>query len=158
MANDSIHKKTIDYLSKKYSALKPCSSDEIIAIEDYFSVTLPNIYKEFLLMFGNGSSDYMVGDDYTFYWLKGMKAAANEMLRDSDLPELTNDSFVFWMHQGYQFMFFYTRDGNENPSVFYFNQCYKMPVIKISDTLSELLCDYAEVLSRIDLRKYDTKC
>ena len=152
---------TIEYSTMKYPNSKPCSIDEINLVEEHFGILLPNMYRQFLLNFGNGSKEFMVGEDYTINWLINMKDEANKMLLEKNLPELSNDAFVFWMHQGYQFMFFETADNNQNPAIFYYNECYEMDIIKISNNMNELLYNYPESLNtvlEVELDKYQTRC
>jgi SMI1-KNR4 cell-wall len=152
---------TIEYLLRKYPNSKPCSIDEINLLEEHFGIKLPNMYRQFLLSFGNGSTEYMVGTDYTLYWLRNMKIEANKMLLENNLTELSTDAFVFWMHQGYQFMYFETADNNQNPAIFYYNECYEMDIIKVCNNMNELLYNYPESLEtvlKIELEKYKTRC
>jgi len=71
---------------------------------------------------GNGSSDYMAGEDYTYDWLFSLKKSANETLHENRLPILPESSFVFWMSQGYQFCYYHLNKVDNNPAVYYYNE------------------------------------
>ena len=46
---------------------------------------------------------------------------AIDLLEEKNFRELPANSFVFWMHQGYQFAFFLPDEG-DNPRVFFYTQ------------------------------------
>ena len=97
---------------------KGCSEAEVSALEREYNVSLPTDYREFLLRAGRGANGLWRGSDYTFDTLPEMQQAAVELLREAGLI-LPQDSFVFFMHQGYQFFFlnpegvFFFVEGNK---------------------------------------------
>lgn len=91
-----------------------CSIDEIESLVRQGNVELPVSYRQFMLVAGRGVDDFLQGSDFTFDELDDMREAADELLVESGLNRLTSDSFVFAMHQGYQFYFF------QNGKVYYY--------------------------------------
>jgi hypothetical protein len=81
-----------------------CSADDISALEHQAGIEFPADYREFLLRAGRGAEDLWRGSDYTLDELPEIQEAAKELLRDANLA-LPKGSFVFFMHQGYQFFF-----------------------------------------------------
>jgi len=135
-----IIEQTIIFLRDNNTNLKSCSDDEINKLEAHYDILLPDCYKQFLKLMGNGSPNYMRGSDYTYNWLFEMKQGANEILLESNMKELPIDTFVFWMHQGYQFCYFHLDRHLNNPAVYYYNECYKdLGIIKVSDSLTDFL-------------------
>ena len=139
MENKSIEQ-TILFLRDNNTDLKSCSDDEIKKLESYYDILLPDAYKQFLKLMGKGSLNYMKGTDYTYNWLFEMKEGANEILLESNMKELAIETFVFWMHQGYQFCYFYLDSRIKNPAVYYYNECYSsLGIIKVTDALTDFL-------------------
>jgi len=98
------------------SAIRPCTWDEILALEQRLNLQLPAAYKEFLLWMGHGAGSLFRGSDVFYDDLDGLKEAAIELLRENGLTGyLPEDAFVFYMHQGYQFDFLRTSEGDDPP-------------------------------------------
>ena len=98
--------------------LIPCTEEEIYVIESSLQLSLPDAYKEFLLWGGNWVRGFMEGSSCFFKSLLNIQEIAIELLEENQFPEsLPSDAFVFFMHQGYYFMFFKTSKGN-NPPVY----------------------------------------
>lgn len=56
-----------------------------------------------------------------------LKEGALELLKDDNAKNLLSDKdFVFMMHQGYMFWYF-RANGNENPSVYYYQEQSLVP-------------------------------
>lgn len=52
--------------------------------------------------------------------LSGLNEAATGLLQENDKNyKLPSDAFVFYMHQGYQFMFFRLSEGDDPPVYFF---------------------------------------
>jgi hypothetical protein len=81
---------------------------------------LPAAYKAFLLIAGNGcepleGSHYAVEDD-----LSELQRLGRRIMRLDGIV-FPSDAFVFLVHHGYAFNFFFLQDG-EDPSVFEYVQ------------------------------------
>lgn len=105
----------------------PCTMEEVRNLEQKVRLKLPLAYKEFLLWSGHGLGNFEIGSDFYYDELVEMQEIAPEILKANPVvnrPEfpqkLPDDAFVFWMHQGYQFTFFRTSEG-DNPPVHYYN-------------------------------------
>ena len=92
-----------------------CSKDEVSQLENKFKVSFDSNYREFLRKAGKGVSDLWSGSDYKLEMLALMQEAAFELLSAEEL-DMPNGSFVFYMHQGYQFYLF------NDEGVFYFHE------------------------------------
>ncbi len=129
-------------LKQKHPEAIGCSLDEIEFLEKKHQVNLPHFYKVFLEYFGKDAGNYNVGSDFTYRWLIDMKGHANQLLEDNALPHLDNSSFVFFMHQGYQFCFFKCNETIDDPKVYYFNECFKVVrVVELKGTLVDFICN-----------------
>lgn len=97
-----------------------CTVEEVEEIETWLGHRLPEAYREFLLWMGHSGGGFLRGSDCFYYDLKSLWDNAQELLKEDNFPgELPENIFVFFMHQGYQFNFFYL-DGDDDPPVF----CY----------------------------------
>lgn len=99
--------------------LKPINEDEIERMEKYAGRKFPWAYRQFLSVMGKGAGKFMRGSDVFYDRIDGLKDGANELLEEDGLPHLSDDCFVFWMHQGYQIAFFKFDEGDD-PTVYYF--------------------------------------
>ena len=113
--------KLIDTLEKSGNNLQPCTMSEVRSLEGHYNVSLPLVYQEFLLAMGKGAGMYMRGSSAFFDEIFDLRSWAVDLVKDNKLERLPPDSFVFWMHQGYQAAFFII-DGNDNPKVYYFSE------------------------------------
>jgi len=102
--------------------MEGCTEEEIIYIKQLAKgKCLPNSYIEFMKMAGNGIG-FLRGSDYTFCNIGKLKIWAIELLEEDNSKEtLTDNDFVFFMHQGYQFVFFKLDEGN-NPPVYSYTE------------------------------------
>jgi len=99
-----------------------CSDDEIREIERQLKLSLPEAYKEFLRWMGKDGGPVLKGSDCFYKHLPHLRAWADELLEENNLSGiLPENSFVFFMHQGYQFAFMYPEDS-ENPPIYYYNE------------------------------------
>src|SRR3954464_9362732 len=92
--------------------LRGCAETEIASIEEQFGVVLPSAYRDWLLAMGKGAGQYLMGTDAFFPTVLTLRSWAEELLEENGQPfELPAACFVFLMHQGYQFMYFETGNG-----------------------------------------------
>lgn len=102
--------------------VQPCTSDEVRDMEQILQNDFPQAYKEFLLWMGKGAGTFLQGTDCFYTDLPKLKKWARELLAENNASvELTEDAFVFFMHQGYQFAFMLISEG-DNPVVYYYNE------------------------------------
>lgn len=126
--------------------LLPCKEEEISSIEQYFSISLPTAYKEFLLWMGHGAGGLMQGSDCFFRHLPYLREWAVELLQENNFSEcLPDDAFVFFMHQGYQFSFFRTSEGEDPPTYFYCEGTNQNSFIKTHNRFSDFLATEIEI-------------
>lgn len=140
---DTIKNKSFDdtftVLRIKGIHMTPCTTQEIEHLESFYKASLPEVYKAFLLTMGNGAGPYMLGSDCFYKHLFDLKEAANNLLSENNRSPLPENTFVFWMHQGYQFQFFYLNQGN-NPPVYYVTEGSEdEEFVRVSDTLTDNL-------------------
>lgn len=93
-----------------------CSADEVKSLTKQSEAVLPDSYRLFMELAGNGVDDFLRGSDFTIQDLEGVKEAADELLVEAGLDPLPSNAFVFVMHQGYQFYFF------QDDAVYYFQE------------------------------------
>ncbi|WP_213086944.1 SMI1/KNR4 family protein [Chitinophaga agrisoli] len=117
-------------LVKTKTQLKPCTPQEVIKVEEFYKVSLPAVYKEFLLMMGKGAGEYMAGSSVFYDEIFFLRQYAKELIRDNSLQPLPDNAFVFWLHQGYQ-MAFFLLDENEHLPVYYFGEGEGMKSVEI---------------------------
>lgn len=100
--------------------------NDLIQIERTQGLKFPKIYKEFYERCKKSIPNGMVGTDlYNNY--KELKNWAVELLKEDNAENfLSNDDFVFMMHQGYMFWYF-KANGNENPSVYFYQEMGLLP-------------------------------
>lgn len=93
-----------------------CTDTEITELENLIGLNLPQQYKEFLRAVGKGAGKFLQGTDIFLSALTGLKSEANALLTEnSENFSLPDDAFVFSMHQGYEFTYFNTTEGDDPP-------------------------------------------
>lgn len=97
-----------------------CSPGEVEQLARDARVSLPAAYKAYLLIAGREPPSDWVGSDCTIDYLPKLRAGAEELLCECGQPSLPTQAFVFWMHQGYQFLYFLADGGTDDPPVFYY--------------------------------------
>lgn len=98
-----------------------CSVDEVEAMERKADVSLPASYKAYLLIAGRYPPSAWVGSDCTIGILTEIRKWVEELLMgQGNSLTLPPKSFVYSMHQGYQFMYFVADGGSNDPAVFYY--------------------------------------
>jgi len=107
--------------------LAGCSELEIAQVQSSISGPMPRAYLEFLDVMGNGAGWLFQGSDIYFPDVLNCKNTAKEVIQTSDSGyKLAPTAFVFYSHQGYQFIFFDTKDGDD-PPVYRFQQSSYQP-------------------------------
>ena len=101
------------------SQISPCLSEDVDSLKKSLGVTkFPEAYEKFLLKIGRGAGSFMQGTDIFYPGIKELNKHAVALLEENGesfvLPE---DSIVFSMHQGYEFLYFRLSDGDD-PGVY----------------------------------------
>jgi len=131
----------------------PCTEEEVLLLEKQFHLLLPTAYKEFLLTMGKGADGFLVGSDFLYHDVPGLQEVAQEMLAEDAFPQkLSQDAFVFFMHQGYQFNFFHTSEGDNPPVYRYYEgkdqETFPLIYPHYTDFLLTELRDHAAFIQR----------
>lgn len=127
-------------LEKNSYPMKPCSKDDISKLVKLSPIqTLPKVYLNFMNKAGNGI-EFLVGTDYSIKYIFDLKEWAIELLEENNfIKKLTDNQFIFMMHQGYMFWFFNLNDGDD-PTVYCYDESVELDDFnKVSDTLSDFL-------------------
>lgn len=144
----------------KPSDIQGCTEEEIQNVIACQGVPLPPAYRLFLHRMGRGAGALMGGSDVFYSWPLGMREGALELLAEYGHPfSLPDDALVFWMHQGYQFMFMRASEG-DNPPVYYYMEGSEGAVRKhehfteflsseIGSLSDEAVCPYYSFLSAL---------
>lgn len=97
-----------------------CTEAEVAALEQRIGHYLPAAYREFLLWIGHSAGHLLQGSDVFYQQLEPLPTYAQELLQENDITTpLPEDAFVFYVHQGYQFMFFRLSEGDDPPVYYY---------------------------------------
>lgn len=131
----------------------PCTLEEVKKLEQSIKHPLPDAYREFLLWMGRSGGGFLVGSDCFYDQLREIQIWAKELLdEDHFSQEMPKDTFVFFMHGGYEFDFFYV-NGESDPPVYFYHEgtSDKTSFRQLSPRLSDLLL--AEMNEHIRLAK-----
>lgn len=130
------------------SDIRGASLEDITALETATEQNLPAQYREFLLGIGRGAGDFLQGTDIFLSALDGLKDEAISLLQENDEDvKLADDAFVFSMHQGYEFTYFNTSEGDD-PPVYQYVEGNGPPVLtwnSFSDFLSDSIAQHAQL-------------
>ncbi|OKH17773.1 SMI1/KNR4 family protein [[Limnothrix rosea] IAM M-220] len=130
----------LDFLKNNLKDNKPCSLNEVRELEKALDISLPQVYIDLLLILGHGARDFWKGEDCFFKHLPSLQVWAAELLdEDKSLVKLPSDAFVFFMHQGYQFSFFKTSEGQDPPIYHYSEGQNNKIFVQIHDCFSDFL-------------------
>jgi hypothetical protein len=121
--------------ARRYEAMglqgTPASPDEVASLERQLGVMFPAAYKAFLFVLGRDGGPDFIGSDCTIRHLPKLREWAEGLLRECGsqytLPE---KAFVFFMHQGYSFLYFVADQSSEDPAVYAYVEGDSAPVKK----------------------------
>lgn len=137
------YKPFFKYLEKNgYTPNKKATKDEFSKLIELSPKPLPKAYLDFMRYAGNGYRLWK-GSVYTINKIPELREAAEYLLYiENQVPyKLSEDSFVFWMHQGYMFYFFNLNEGDD-PPVYYYNECkHQDDFIKCYDSFTDFIMD-----------------
>ncbi len=98
-----------------------CSEQDISQLETTYQLVLPQFYRKWLLVNGRVPPRSLTGSDCHFPNLLNLKFWAEELLAENGSPfELKANEFVFFMHQGYHFLYFEASTPNADPDIYEF--------------------------------------
>ncbi len=113
------------------SEIHGCTPEEVRALEESIGHTLPLAYKEYLLWMGHGAGRFLAGSSVFYEDLPDRRESAEDLLNENSVSlGLPSDAFVFYGHQGYQFMYFRLSEG-DNPPVYYYGEGEGMEAIAL---------------------------
>ena len=127
--------------------LRPCSADEIAAIEHAAHVRLPESYQAFLRAMGRGAGQFLKSDHwYAFYDdLPTVNRGVRQRLTDVAIPA---EWFCFATRMGEAYLFFAADGSNDDPPI----QCWsegtdpktETAFASFWDWFGAMVSDYAE--------------
>jgi hypothetical protein len=101
----------------------PCTIEEVEDLERWSGHRFPEAYREFLLWMGRSGGGFLRGSDCFYRHLKDLPSFAQELLEEGQFADnIPEHTFIFYMHQGYQFNFFYFDDGDDPPIYWYLEE------------------------------------
>ncbi len=127
--------------------MEGCSLENVEMREKNASLSLPLQYREFLLGIGRGAGILFQGTDIFFPSIIGLKTDAVNLLKENgENFTLSSVDFVFSMHQGYEFCYFNTSEGDD-PPVYQYIEGSGSPMI-VWKSFSDFLMDSIDIYSR----------
>src|SRR5258707_14053477 len=133
-----------------------CTEEEVHALEQEVGLLLPAAYREFLLWMGHGSGGLLGGSDFLYEDLILLQRDAAELMKEDTYPEpLPEDACVFLMHQGYQFGFFRTSEGDDPPVYRYSEGAEQSSITANAPHFSEFLLGVVEDTAKIRSNKVE---
>ena len=137
------------YLKARGEKLQSLSEAQIRSVEAFYGVSLPAVYRQFLLLMGNGAGKYMLGSTVFYDDIFNLGEWGEALIEENALSPAPPDAFFFWMHQGYQTAYFKLCDGDD-PPVYYFSEGQEQKKFVKESSLSdflinELLMSYADL-------------
>ena len=124
------------------SQIVGCTSAEIEEIAG--GRKLPTRYRDFLKAMGRGAGRFYEGSDVFYPHAVGLtKGARNLVAQDPAKIALPDDAVAIVMHQGYQFLFVRTGEGDDPPVYYYLEQSgeFEKKVDSLSGFLSRVIHD-----------------
>ncbi|MDK2127018.1 SMI1/KNR4 family protein [Parachitinimonas caeni] len=147
MNKDTLISSLIDAQLCKQGEAKGCSQEEIAALEQSTGLSFPLQYREFLLAIGKRAGRLFQGTDIFLPAISGLKDEAINLLEENEEDfNLPKEAFVFSMHQGYEFNYFNTSEGDD-PPVYQYVEGNGPPVLTWN-SFSEFLNDSITLHSR----------
>jgi hypothetical protein len=132
----------------KVSDVRGISLEDVAALEKAVGQNLPALYREFLLGIGRGAGKFLQGTDIFLSALGGLKDEAINLLRkNNENAQIAEDAFVFSMHQGYEFTYFNTSEGDD-PPVYQYVEGNGSPVLtwnSFSDFLNDSIVQHTRL-------------
>jgi hypothetical protein len=140
----------LTFLNKNNLSMKPCSAEEMDSIlKAVKNNHLPNAYVKFMQAAGNGFRAFR-GSSFAVNEIFHLREGAEELLEEDESAEtLTDNEYVFFMHQGYQFYFFRLNEGDDPPIYYYGEGEYSHKFVKKYNSFTEFLIGYYNEVERL---------
>jgi len=106
-----------------------CTDEEVLEIEKFYNLKLPDAYKEYLLKFGKRSGDFLRECEIYYPHILENREAAETLLDANTDYKLKQSDYVFIARYGCQFWFFQTEDRNPNPPVLRYTEDSLKPIL-----------------------------
>jgi SMI1-KNR4 cell-wall len=120
------------------AVIRGCREEEIGRLEKDLGVALPAFYRQFLMRMGRSAGAFLSGTDFLFVDLGGLRLQAEQLLHETKAGfRLKNTDFVFAVHQGYEFLFFDSKESGD-PAVWRYEESDPAPQ-KVFSHFSEWL-------------------
>lgn len=130
-----------------------CNETEISLLEQEMGIRLPESYRQYLLAVGHHSGRLFQGTDMNFSQLRELQDEAKELLRENHNPVMLSErTFVFSMHQGYEIRFFNLNEG-DNPPIMEWHEGSTKGIIKLYNSFEEFLFD--SIYQHTALKRFD---
>lgn len=112
----------------RFNTYRGCTEDEIAAVASDQGTELPAEYVRFLRRCGYRDPCPNNGNVIFYPEILGLKIDAQGLLDESaNKPILSDDAVVFAMHDGFEFLFMRSTEGDD-PPVYYFIEGGEKPV------------------------------
>ena len=149
---ETIKELLLRYEIVKIGELIGCNQNEITEIEYLYNFKLPIFYKQFLSSMGKKAGLFYKGSEFFYPDLLELRSYANELLEeDGNCFVLPIDAFVFFFHQGYQFMYFIVDSDNQH-LIYNYIQGDKEPTIaylSLEDFFIKSIEEHYQILESI---------
>ena len=106
-----------------------CSDEELLEVEKFYNLKLPEAYKDYMRRFGKASGDFLRECGIYYHDLSENREAAETLLDNNTDFKLKPSEFVFITRYGCQFWSFPTEDGNPNPPVYRYTEDSPEPIL-----------------------------
>ena len=117
---DTVKARLEELHSVRLDKIFPCTEEEVSILEQKIGRALPAAYREFLLWMVRDIGGLFQGSECHYWDVILLQRAAAELMQEDEFSEpFPEDAFVFLMHQGYQFHFFRTGEGDDPPVYHY---------------------------------------
>ena len=134
---DTSRSDAMSYLKTK-TDFQGLATPEILALEEKINKAFPDDFKTFLSVFGKNCGElFCNGQDFRPHEFNNYQEWAKELIEQHGIASfLTEKSFVFSFHQGYNFYFF---DGGKNDDSVYFYMEGEPEPVKVYECFADLV-------------------
>jgi hypothetical protein len=132
-----------------------CEPRHINRLQNYFGVTLPKVYRDFLCVFGRDTGDILGHMTVAYPWIVKFHHRAVSMFEDENIP-LPNNRFVFGFEDSHLW-FFDIASGVEDPPVSLLTE--GEGIRQVAETFTEWLNVVigAAIAGGIQMKSYDKR-
>lgn len=95
--------------------LRGAPLEEIERVERAMRTRFPDAYRRFLSRAGRSAGTFMQGSDLALGDLENINLVSREIAAADEGLGLPQDALVFLMHQGYEYLFVRTSEGDDPP-------------------------------------------